>query len=83
MPHSLALVHLSGPLRRRVTCCIDRPETGSGAPESRVPSCTFGGEQAQTAPFGRNPSRNSAAAGIGPSPKEFTSWQDVFEREGP
>ena len=46
---SIQLVHLSGPLHRPATCCIDRLESKSGKAESGVPPCIFGGKQAQTA----------------------------------
>jgi hypothetical protein len=46
--HSIQMVHLRGPLDRPATCCIDTSESKSGKAESGVPSCTFGGKQAQT-----------------------------------
>jgi hypothetical protein len=51
MPHSIQLVHLSGPLHRRATCCIDTSESRSGNAESRVPSCTFGGSKHKRQPL--------------------------------
>src|ERR1035437_504549 len=66
--HSTQLLHSGGPLYRRATCCIDRSESRSGTAESGVPSCTFGGKQAQTQPLRRNDShrvRQQAAAGVG------------------
>jgi hypothetical protein len=33
----------------RATCCFDTSHSRSGTAESGVPSCTFGGPQAQTA----------------------------------
>src|SRR5450631_4552640 len=35
MSHSIQLVHLSGLLHRRATCCIDTSESRSGNAESR------------------------------------------------
>jgi hypothetical protein len=48
--HSIQLVHLSGPLHRPPTCCIDRFESKSATAESGVQPCIFGGKRAQTAP---------------------------------
>jgi hypothetical protein len=42
------LVHLSGLLHRTATCCIHTRNAYQEG-ESWVPSCTFGGNQAQTA----------------------------------
>jgi hypothetical protein len=47
--HSLELVHLGGLLHRRVTRCIDTSKTRTSDAERQIPSCTFGGNQAQLA----------------------------------
>src|ERR1035437_1202199 len=60
--HSTQLLHSGGPLYRRATCCIDRSESRSGTAESGVPSCTFGGKQAQTQPLRRNDSHNGCGS---------------------
>jgi hypothetical protein len=53
----------------RATCCFDTSHSRYAARESGVPSCTFGGLQAQMATLDGTDSHNG--------PRRFVNWRNI------